>query len=158
MPCAEPESAIEAVRRIRHTILLVVSGKGRNDGDHLVVGQSFLKGKLIVTEAGIVFSDFHDAMQNKLPVFSLIQRQVIAPEAFAFGQGRKHHAVPALLEHGEHTRAAGIDAHRASLGQLCADEGHHFLQGDGKRCALADALPFGIMRGIHCLQGYRQRL
>ncbi len=155
MPRAEPKRTIEAIRQISDAVLLSFSCKGGDDGDHLAVGQTFFRDKLVVSETSIGFPDLDHAMQNKLPVSPLVQRQIIALEAS--GQRREHHAVPPFLEHGEHTCPTRIDAHRASGGQLCPDQGHHgFQRNVFDRCHTVIS-KLGFMRGIHFFQGSRQR-
>ena len=72
-----PHTAVNAVSEGCDRDLFFVPIEGRHEPNHLRVFQSMLYNKLIVTHAGVGFSNLDNTVQHKLSVFALIQRKII---------------------------------------------------------------------------------
>lgn len=72
-----PEATIESVTPVGDTVFPISPGKAGDQSDHLVVGQAAFVHELVIADAGVGVSGFHDAVEDIFTICSLIQGQVV---------------------------------------------------------------------------------
>jgi len=77
-----PYAAVAAVRKLRCAVFFFPTGKCRDHRDHLIAAHTGLVNKLIVADAGIGVPHLHNAVEDILPVVSLVKGQVKFFEIF----------------------------------------------------------------------------
>ena len=133
MPCP----AIEPVSPGCNGDLPVSAAKCRDNGDHLILPQTGLRGELVVAHTGVGFSHAHDPVQHIVAVVPAIEGEVILFQLIR--QGGQDHAVLPLAQHGQHTGPPGGKPDAVAQGQAFQDQGHQVIQ-----------RIYFFRQGIHC--------